>query len=333
MSALLMNAQITLTQSNYAPVPGDMESYKYLDSVTILPKSSGANQTWDYSNAVTVNTSSTPIVITYTTASSVSGAYTFTNAGANIAGTGAIGSQTISAFLKSTSTALEYLGTLDSYGNQLFYSNSEIIMQFPFSYGSNYTDTYSGTYGSMNINGTVTVTGDAYGTVILPSNPNLVFNNVLRVKKIHTNIFSGSVSGTIITVDYEYYRNGKKQYFFGISYQYRNGSMFGPPDTLVDISYDASLVLNVQEISASNPAIFVYPNPSKDVLNIQMNKTDYKFIKIIDIQGKLVKEISINNGMDIKSIDIKDLQTGEYVLLMNNSASGLKDISYKFIKE
>ncbi len=333
-SAFTLNAQITLTQASNAPASGDIESYKYLDSTATLPKSAGANQTWDYTASVINSTNTAVSTTNYTTATSIPGASMFISAGANVAATDS------SIFLKSTSTTLEDLGAMYADGSVMYLSNSLIMVQFPFTYGNSFTDNFSGTYtitslGTINLNGNVNTNADAYGTVILPATPsNLTFNNVLRVKQTTTMNISGILSGTIISTNYMYLKSGTKNPFLQIQYQYANIPAFGSPSNDYTILYDVTLPVGIEQISNNNvPSVFVYPNPSKDVLNVQMNQADYRMIQIIDIQGKLVKEIKLGADNDSSSIDIKDLQAGEYVLLLLDSKSGLSNISYKFIKE
>lgn len=337
IAALQVNAQITLTQANNAPASGDVQSTKLLDSTAALDKSSGASKTWNYSTSVTNSTNNAVSTVSYTTASSVPGASMFVSAGANVA------AKDSSEFYKSTSTSLEMLGSMGADGSVMYFSNSMKVMQFPFSYSNSFTDTYSGTmnipsYGTFNINGNLSVNADGYGTVILPSTPgNLSFSNVLRVRMNNTMTIAGTgtlalFTGTITSTQYMYFKSGTKNPFFSITYQRSNIPPSGPQDN-ASISYDAVLPVSVQEIGNNTPALFIYPNPSKDELNIQMNKTDYKTGKIIDTQGKSVMEFSINQNSDTETINIKHLSKGVYIIQLDGSVSGCSAVSYRFIKE
>lgn len=339
MSAGAMQAQITLTQANNAPASGDVQSSKYLDSIAILDKSSGASKTWNYTSSVQNSTNTAVTMVTYTTASSIPGASMFTSAGANVAATDS------SEFYKSTSTSLEMMGNMAADGTTMFFSNTMKVMQFPFTYGNSFTDNFSGTLtipsagGTLNITGNISTSADGYGTVILPSTPsNLSFSNVLRVKSTNTMYISGTlfsipITGTVITSQYLYFKSGTKSPFFQIMYQHTDIPAFGSPSDSYNISYDATLPVNVQEINAHQPSIFIFPNPTKDILNVQMNKSDYKKVQIIDLQGKLIIEKNIPTTTDIESIDIKQLPAGTYIVNLIGSELGLSDISYKFIKE
>lgn len=334
-STIMMNAQITLTQAANSPTPGTSDSKKELDSTNVLPKTAGASQTWDFTNAVTNSTNTTVYVTTYTTASSIPGSSMYTAAGANIA-------TTDSAFFKSTSSSLEFIGSIGSDGSTMYLSNPAKLAQFPFTYGNSFTDTFSGTWtvtptGVFNISGNISVTADAYGTVILPSTPNNIsFSNVLRVKASYTQTIAGTgtlstFSSTMITTEYAYFKSGSRYPFFQISYS-KTTSSFGSNNSY-SIFYDSNIPVGVELISAQNPMIMIFPNPTSDVINIQMNKGDYKHIKIMDIQGKLVKEKILTEKENEITLDIKDLSSGEYVLLLQSSSSGYNDVSYKFIKE
>ncbi|MCD6013247.1 MAG: C-terminal target protein [Flavipsychrobacter sp.] len=73
-------------------------------------------------------------------------------------------------------------GVYDAGTNVTTHYNNYNISKRPFTYNSTYIDTYQATIPPATMHGTgvLTVTGDAYGTLILP---NGTFNNVLRIKK------------------------------------------------------------------------------------------------------------------------------------------------------
>lgn len=71
----------------------------------------------------------------------------------------------------------------------------------------------------------------------------------------------------------------------------------------------------------------VYPNPVKDVLNIE-NKTKITEISIYDFSGKLHQNEKVNT--ENAKIDVKDLPSGNYILKIKD---GQTETSYKIIKE
>jgi hypothetical protein len=80
----------------------------------------------------------------------------------------------------------------------------------------------------------------------------------------------------------------------------------------------------IQQITASD--ISIYPNPSKDVLNIKWDAIPRQAnYSIYNMSGKLIKE-----GMLNKQVRIEELADGAYILKLNMDG---KLISKKFIKE
>jgi len=68
----------------------------------------------------------------------------------------------------------------------------------------------------------------------------------------------------------------------------------------------------------------IYPNPTNDFLNVTSSITTNKKIAIYDISGKQV--LNMEQDTSSFSIDVSSLQTGSYILKINN-------VSYKFIKK
>lgn len=82
------------------------------------------------------------------------------------------------------------------------YDNFNIARR-PFTYGTSYVDTYRATIPPAEMHGTgvLTVTGDAYGTLVLP---NGTYNNVLRIKKLAMEIDTSVTAGIVSTVNVSY---------------------------------------------------------------------------------------------------------------------------------
>jgi hypothetical protein len=87
--------------------------------------------------------------------------------------------------------------------------------------------------------------------------------------------------------------------------------------TTVSDAPDCS-VLTTQEISKNK--ISVYPNPVKDILQIDNGKWKVENAKIYDLSGKLVKTFNGN------SVNVSSLQKGIYLLNINEQ-------TFKIIKE
>jgi len=79
----------------------------------------------------------------------------------------------------------------------------------------------------------------------------------------------------------------------------------------------------------SNLIINYFPNPVKDVLNINLNSQENLVLTIYSVDGRLVQTMNLSSVQ--QQIDIRDLAAGEYIADLKNS-SGITN-QFMFIKE
>jgi hypothetical protein len=74
----------------------------------------------------------------------------------------------------------------------------------------------------------------------------------------------------------------------------------------------------------------IYPNPAKDVLNIQMaeNSVEPLTVKCFDISGKLI--FSINTNQKNMALDVRLLESGTYILAIDTDSKSQRTL---FVKE
>ncbi len=85
---------------------------------------------------------------------------------------------------------------------------------------------------------------------------------------------------------------------------------------------------NLQSNSIETSAFTLYPNPASDILNITTKeKIEIRSAQITDLTGRLISDSKISNN----TINIKDLATGTYILVIKNTEG--KQFSEKFIKK
>ncbi len=72
---------------------------------------------------------------------------------------------------------------------------------------------------------------------------------------------------------------------------------------------------------------YIYPNPSKDFLNIKNVHDDYEKARIVDVLGSVV----FSGEKGEKSIDVRGLRSGIYLLIIQFKDG--EERSIKFIKE
>jgi hypothetical protein len=89
---------------------------------------------------------------------------------------------------------------------------------------------------------------------------------------------------------------------------------------------DASEVV-LQKAIPNNQAI-VYPNPTKDVLNVVYSKEPVNELKVFDFTGRI--RVKQNGFTGSKVLDISGLSSGAYVLILTTKSG---DIKQTFIKQ
>ncbi len=78
--------------------------------------------------------------------------------------------------------------------------------------------------------------------------------------------------------------------------------------------YEKAGINDISEVSADD--FTVWPNPARDVLNIQSENVQFEEVSIIDIQGRVVEHLSHSNS---SNIDISQLKEGSYFVQISGS--------------
>jgi hypothetical protein len=77
----------------------------------------------------------------------------------------------------------------------------------------------------------------------------------------------------------------------------------------------------------TNAVAKVYPNPATETLFVEMKDAAVKNILVLDAQGKLLKEVAVEN--EVTTISVAELPRGNYFLQWSN---GTQKASLKFVK-
>ncbi len=70
--------------------------------------------------------------------------------------------------------------------------------------------------------------------------------------------------------------------------------------------------LTVNEISLDQ--LEIYPNPVSDLLNIHVKSGNMDLIKLIDISGRMVQSINLQEGVEYYQVDLSDYTSGLYLI-------------------
>ena len=107
------------------------------------------------------------------------------------------------------------------------------------------------------------------------------------------------------------------------------------PDTILNYQetyskiQDATSTLTVIDPEDFNYISKAYPNPTKDILNIELQQKSKSTFQLTDLSGKIVLQGQLNEI--INKIDISKQQIGVYALTIVNTAEKEKE-TIKIIK-
>ena len=111
-----------------------------------------------------------------------------------------------------------------------------------------------------------------------------------------------------------------------------NGANSGDQVFLSSLLIQENLSAGILDVVKNADIWILYPNPATEKLNLESLEQNNKIesIEIIDITGKQIKMISYEDLSQTQSIDIADLQSGLYVLIINSDKSR---VTKKFVKQ
>ena len=294
-----------IIDNTWQPSIGASYALGVLDDAFNFP-TGGANQTWDYSTLNLIASTSADFVDATTTP------YAGDFPNANIAMNDGVST----AYIYYQTSATEFLdwGLANPGGNSI-YSDPLVHLPFPITYGDIVMDTATGTLspgaGSRTV--TTTIEGYGYGDLILPGN---TLNNILCVKLVQNSV--DDFGGGPLTADIESYLFLSPNEAYTVLWLNEHISQNGT----VRYGYVKSAHVGLtDEVNTGDITTTVFPNPiiqGESVnLKIQVKEPKMVDIKIIDITGKVVKNINskqLSTGENNIRIDSEGLETGIYFI-------------------
>lgn len=261
-------------------------------SNSFSPGNSGPNQTWDYSNL------SLPPIGAFNLVPSSTGSFSGTFTQSNLCYNFDPDAPNINYYyyLRTSSTAVEQLGFVSNDAIiKNFNSNPKKTIQFPYTYNTTFTDTYQSNTDSAPT--TVTVTYDAYGTLILPFG---TFQNVIRQKFVENGV-----------TNYKWINTNPFYYILETYFE----------SNTISIT-KSTTVLSIEETS-KNDKFFLTPNPFTDKFTITADDTSLTNFSVLlyDSLGRLVKKQEVegfNSQMTIE-VDLADAMNGLYIAKIVNT--------------
>lgn len=208
------------------------------------------------------------------------------------------------SFAKITSSSYEALGNIYSSGEFEGYLVTPVI-PLPLSYTNSYVSTEQLTSDPTPTSSTSTY--DAYGTLVTPYG---TFTNVVRLKDVDES-----------STSYSWYRFDPYTPLMSIEISNADGLV---TDATI---WESTPPLATNQVMAVDAKISVFPNPTKNILNLRLPaNTTIDKITITDLTGKTVQEQSQYK----ETVNVENLADGIYVL---QATSGNNSFETKFVKQ
>lgn len=315
ISTTAVSAQTTITKAFNDPLVGETINNVNVNG-TVDNSATGNNVTFINSSL----TQGSASVTTYSapTASDIS---TFPGTTIKMTGNGS------TVYYKQTATKLEITGLVTPDATLNFSTNNGTFITYPAAFGYSDSDTASGTFsataGSGNFSGTINITGDAQGTLLIGVK---TYTNVLRIKSVQNfnlTVFGFPV-GTIVNTSYAYYDSTHK--FPLLSTTNAVITVQGTPQTT-----NLAQALNETFLSTSDfikkDAFKIYPNPAQDFIEFKGDLSQYSKANIYSLDGKLIKTSDLKSG----KVQVSELPPSSYFIEVSGSKAPSESV--KFIKK
>lgn len=314
-STAVLSAQTTITKAFNDPVIGEVINNVNVNG-TVDNSAIGANTTFSNSNLTQGSAS-----ITSYSAPTTAEISTFPGTTIKMTGGGS------TVFYKQTASKLEITGLVTPDATLNFSANNGTFISYPAAFGYSESDaaagTFSATAGSGNFSGTINITADASGTLLIGSKTYL---NVLRIKSVQNFALSvfGIPVGSVVNTSYSYYDSLHKSPL--LSTINAVITVQGTPQTT-----NSAQALNETFLGTSDfikkDAFKIYPNPARDFIEFKGDFSNYLKANIYSLDGKLIKTSDLKSG----KVQISDLSPSAYFIELSGNKT--QSESVKFIKK
>jgi len=325
--AASISAQVILTYKDNALLAGDSVNSKEIQFMS--PGNSGPDQIWDFSKIQFIGDN--PVSL----ASEMSPTRNEGPDNSNIV----LNDHGYQYYLHVNENNLEELGLI-SKDYSFVFSDPMLKMKYPFYYGENFTDKYSGTgtyreSRKVEISGDYTVAADGYGTLILPDR---ILKNAMRLrieeKGVQVNPCN-SIERTILR--YVWYVPSTRYAVLGFSTSEYTTTDMAPVVSKTgfinqNMCKSGDLTSATDDLDAGDLAessIVLYPNPFSKKLsyNYFLRKLTPVSVELMDITGRKMADLITNQ------IQPEGLHTGEIDATVHNLKMGVYYLRFTFGKK
>lgn len=320
----LCSAQTTITKAFNDPLAGETVSYL---TVSGTPNNSATGANTSFNNTSLTLGSASPTTYSAPTSSEIS---TFPGSTLKMVGSGN------TVYYKQSASKLEITGLVTSDATLNLSTNNGTFISYPAAYLYSETDQAQGTFTSPSASGlckgTINISGDASGTLLLGSS---TYNNVLRIKSVQNfNLHLPNDTsfifpiGSITNTSYSYYDSTHKFPLLTTIETVVNVPVAGINNQTSNAAQALNLVtLSTGDLAVKKDGLKIYPNPAQDFIEFKGENGNYSTAKIYSLDGKLVKTSDLKSG----KVQVSDLPPSSYFIEVSGKDN--KAQTSKFIKK
>lgn len=316
--------QLSLTSATHQYAVGDSYELDTYDTIALVPRNTGANQTWDFSACLSAASTST-YSVSYVDPSTLSVAVPTGSTLAQVNGTAY-------QFYAPSGSDLNYMGYTSPTLNFDFSGAPVTYRKWSLDYQDMNQSFQNGTYTSTDPNmpssgvvaGRINYGVSGHGTLIAPDGEE--YTDVLQV--VDTVIYGLSYNIETFTVIlswstryYNYYVAGEKYPVISFGIQTSTAIVLDANNDVVDYQNESDYAVTYNEVISTagineQPLdnLLIYPNPAKDEVYISGKSVH---IQIASLEGKTVVEENVSG---LQPIDLSHLPAGTYVLQLTDES-------------
>jgi len=319
----LCTAQTVITKAFNDPVVGDVVNYYNVNGTVDNTISPGSPT---FANGGLTQGAASPTTYTAPSSSEIT---TFPGSTLKMTASGN------TVLYKSSPTKLEITGLITPDATINLSVNNGTFISYPAALNYTETDQAQGTFTSSAASGlckgTITVTADASGTLLLGST---TFTNVLRIKSVQSfNLYLPNDTsfflpiGSVTNTSYSYYDSTHKFPLLSSTQAIIVVQLAG-----INQTTNGAQMIGQSSLAVGNTVkketFTVYPNPAQDFIGFKGDTENYSTANIYSLDGKLIKTSAIKSGQ----IQISDLPSASYFIEVTGKNAEPKK-NTKFIKK
>lgn len=311
----LLSAQTTITKAFNDPIIGETVNNVIING-TVDNSATGSNATFSNSHLTAGSAS-----VTAYSAPSTAEISSYPGTTIKMTGSGN------TVYYKASATKLEITALVTPDATLNFSTNNGTFIGYPAAFGYSESDNASGTFtsgaGSGNFSGTINISADASGTLLIGSK---TYSNVLRIKSIQNFTLSifGFPVGTVVNTSYAYYDSVHK--FPLLSTLNAVITLQGNPQTTAAAQALDETFLAVSDVKLKE-RLHIYPNPAKDFIYVKGEVSNHTKAKIYSLDGKLIKTTDVDSG----KINVSELSPAAYFIEISDPK--IEKEATRFIKK